>query len=187
MDEYPQSDFSFQPTLKGESISIRPLHEEDFEELYACASDKKIWEGHPSPERYKLSEFKTYFKSSIASQANVVVMEKQTSKIIGTSRYYQVDKHPNDICIGFTFLVRDYWGGITNSELKTLMIDYAFRYFPVVWLHVGEENIRSKKATLKIGGKFDGKDKLMIGGRTGEWLCYKISKADWFDQKNLSH
>lgn len=181
MDNDHQSGFTFQPTLEGETISIRPLQEDDFEELYACASDKKIWEGHPSPERYKLSEFKPYFKASIASQANIVVIDKQTSKVIGTSRYYQVDKHPNDISIGFTFLIRKYWGGKTNAELKTLMIDYALLHFPIVWLHVGEDNIRSQKATLKIGAQFDGKDTLFIGGKSGEWLCYRISKSNWLN------
>lgn len=170
------SEFSYQPTLIGKTISLRALREDDFDGLYAAASDKKIWEGHPSKDRYKLSEFKPYFKSHIESQANVVVIDKQTNKIIGTSRYYQADKTPDDISIGFTFLAREYWGGVTNRELKTLMIEYALQYFPAVWLHVGLTNIRSQKATLKIGAKFMGEDNLVIGGKTGAWLCYKVDK-----------
>jgi len=168
--------FDFQPSLQGKTISLRPLREADFDALYNAASDEKIWEVHPHSNRYKLSEFKPYFKSSIESQACVVVLDNQSNKIIGLSRYYQVDKIPDDISIGFTFLTRDYWGGVTNRELKTLMVNYALQYFPAVWLHVGVDNIRSQKATLKIGAKFMGKDRLMIGGKVGDWLCYKIQK-----------
>ncbi len=171
--------FNFQPSLTGKTISLRALREEDFDELYACASDKKIWECHPNSDRYKRSVFTPYFKSSMASKANVVVLDNQSNKIIGTSRYYQVAQIPNDISIGFTFLIRDYWGGKTNLELKTLMIEYALQYFPAVWLHVGLGNIRSQKATLKIGAKFMGEDDLVIGGKEGKWLCYKVDKESW--------
>ena len=174
-----QNSFTFQPILEGETISLRPLYEDDFDGLYACASDKKIWEGHPSPERYKLSEFIPYFKASIASQANVVIIDNQTNKIIGLSRYYKVDKTPDDISIGFTFLAREYWGGVTNYELKTLMVDFALQYFPTVWFHVGMDNIRSQKATLKIGAEFVGEESLMIGAKGGQWLCYKIERENW--------
>lgn len=171
--------FSFQPNLTGETISLRALREDDFEGLYNAASDKKIWEGHPSSDRYKLSEFTAYFKASIESQACVVILDNQSNKIIGLSRYYQVDKQPDDISIGFTFLTRDYWGGVTNRELKTLMINYALQYFPAVWLHVGVDNIRSQKAVLKIGAEFMGEDSLLIAGKSGEWFCYRVTKESW--------
>ena len=174
-----QIDFNFQPTLTGETISLRALREDDFDDLYACASDKKIWEGHPSSNRYKYSEFTSYFKASIESQACVVIVDKQRNEIIGLSRYYQVNTIPDDISIGFTFLARNYWGGDTNRELKKLMIDYALQYFPAVWLHVGLTNIRSQKATLKIGARFIGEDTLEIGGSVGQWLCYRVTKESW--------
>lgn len=179
-DSIKKTGFNFQPTLSGKNISLRPLCEDDFDELYTCASDKKIWQGHPSSDRYKHSEFVPYFKASIESRANVVVIDNQSNKIIGLSRYYQVDKIPDDISIGFTFLARDYWGGTTNLELKTLMIEYALQYFPAVWLHVGLSNIRSQKATLKIGAKFMGEDDLVIAGKQGKWLCYKVDKESWY-------
>lgn len=174
-----QTDFTFQPILVGETISLRPLRKDDFDGLYDCASDKKIWESHPNSDRYKLSEFVAYFESSIASQACVVVTDKQSNKIIGLSRYYTVAKIPDDISIGFTFLSRDYWGGATNHELKILMIDYALQYFPAIWFHVAVTNIRSQKATQKIGAVFVGEDSLLIGGNVAQWLCYRIDKEDW--------
>jgi RimJ/RimL family protein N-acetyltransferase len=171
--------FSFQPTIQGEAISIRPLKESDFDEYYSCASDKKIWEGHPHPGRYKLSEFTPYFRAAIDSNAFVVVTENTSGKIIGASKYYLLDSVPDDISIGFTFLVRKYWGGETNRELKGLMLNYAFRYFDTVWFHIGPTNIRSQKATEKIGAVFSHKGILDISGKDETWLCYQISRDKW--------
>lgn len=178
--------FNFQPTMRGKSISLRPLEIGDFDELYSCASDRKIWEGHPHTDRYKLSEFEDYFQTAIKSNAFVVVIDNSSGKIIGTSKYYVAETIPDDISIGFTFLVREYWGGKTNYELKTLMLDYAFSYFDNVWFHIGATNIRSQKATEKIGATFSHKETLSISGKDEMWFCYKISKCEWIrnSQKN---
>jgi len=174
--------FSMQPTIRGVNISIRPLDEMDFDDLYSCASDKGIWSGHPSPDRYKLSEFRPYFKSAIDSEASVAVIENSSDKIIGLSRYYFSDSDKRDISIGFTFLAKEYWGGKTNYELKKIMLEHAFRYFNVVWFHIGPTNVRSQKATLKIGAHFTHEESLKISGKAEVWRCYKIEKQHWIKQ-----
>ena len=150
-----------------------------FDELFLCASDKKIWEGHPHPNRYKLSEFTPYFSDAIDSNAFVVVIDNTLGKIIGVSKYYPVDSVPDDISIGFTFLARKYWGGNINRELKGLMLDYAFGYFDRVWFHIGPTNIRSQKASEKIGAIFSHQEILNISGKNENWLCYKVSRDTW--------
>lgn len=174
-----EDSFQLQPTLSAASISVRPLADSDFDQLYSCASDKLIWAGHPHPTRYKHSEFQPYFQALINSKACVVVIENSSGEIIGASRYYRTNAQSIDISIGFTFLVRKHWGGKTNHTLKKLMLDYAFRYFDTVWFHVGPSNIRSQKATLKLGAVFTGEDTLDISGKDELWYCYKIEKASW--------
>lgn len=171
--------FSLQPTLHAQTISVRPLESSDFDELYSCASDKQIWAGHPHPTRYKLTEFRPYFESLLRSNACIVVLENSTGQIIGASRYYQPDSLPNSVSIGFTFLVRKHWGGDTNFELKKLMLNYAFQYFTTIWFHVGPTNIRSQKATLKLGAVFTAEEILNISGKDELWYCYKIEKQNW--------
>ncbi len=172
--------FSLQPTLKGSSISIRPLVEADFDDLYACASDKNIWRGHPSTGRYRLSEFKPYFGNALDSKASVVVTDNSSEKIIGLSRYYFPDSAKQNISIGFTFLAKEYWGGKTNYELKKIMLEHAFHRFDTVWFHINRENIRSQKATLKIGASFTHEETLHLSGKPELWRCYKIDKKQWY-------
>lgn len=49
--------FSIQPQLANERVTLLPLKESDFKELYAVASDPKIWEQHPSKDRWKKEVF----------------------------------------------------------------------------------------------------------------------------------
>mgnify|MGYP006094253571 CR=1 FL=1 len=171
--------FNFQPVLNGENISIRALVESDFDDLYFCASDKKLWEGHPAKDQYKVTEFKKWFKSAIESGATIVIVDKLTNKLIGSSRFYIEDSEPNDISIGYTFIARQYWGGKINYELKKLMLAHAFKYFNTVWFHIAPPNIRSQKATQKIGGVFSHEANSNISGKSEPWMFYQIEKENW--------
>src|SRR6185436_15728467 len=78
--------------------------------------------------------------------------ERATGSIIGSSRYHGYDPEQSEIEIGWTFLVRKHWGGITNREIKYLMLDHAFTFVDTVVFWVGEDNRRSQRAMEKIGG-----------------------------------
>jgi RimJ/RimL family protein N-acetyltransferase len=171
--------FSFQPFINNQNISIRPIVETDFYELFLFASDKYLWVGHPAKDRYKKVEFIKWFESAITSKATVVFIDNITDKPIGSSRFYTIDSAPNDISIGYTFLARSYWGGKANLEIKKLMLDYAFNYFDCVWFHIAPSNIRSQKATQKIGGVFSHEEIANISGKPDNWLFYKIDKKNW--------
>ena len=47
-----------QPTLEGELLKLRPLRPDDFDDLYAVASDPLIWEQHPANDRHEENVFK---------------------------------------------------------------------------------------------------------------------------------
>jgi RimJ/RimL family protein N-acetyltransferase len=143
--------------LEGNLLILRPLLEEDFETLYQVASDPLIWEQHPAPDRYKRDIFWQFFRGAIDERKTYAIIDKATNQIIGASSYYKYTD--TSVTIGFTFLSRAYWGGLYNSELKKLMLDYAFRNFEVVYFEVGEKNFRSQKALEKIGATLVGESK----------------------------
>jgi RimJ/RimL family protein N-acetyltransferase len=151
MDE---AGFDLQPALKGDLIELRPLRLEDFDALFAAASDPLIWEQHPENDRYKREVFRRFFDGAIESKGAFAVIERKTGRIIGSSRYCNLDPLENEVEIGWTFLERAFWGGSYNRELKTLMLDHAFRFVDRVLFVVGEKNFRSQKALEKIGARF---------------------------------
>lgn len=145
-----------QPVLHGPRLRLRPLKAEDFDELYAAASDPLIWALHPVSNRHERPVFEKFFSAALDSRGAFAIERKSDGKIIGTSRYYDaVGKE--SVIIGYTFLTREHWGGDWNRELKFMMLDHAFIYVRRVLFHVGEHNLRSRRAMEKIGGKLVGR------------------------------
>ncbi len=147
-------EFDLQPTLKGNLIEIRPLRREDFDALFAAASDPLIWEQHPENDRYTREVFQRYFDGAIESKGAFAIVERKSGQIIGSSRYCNLNPAVGEVEVGWTFLERVFWGGSYNRELKTLMLDHAFRFVDRVVFVVGEKNFRSQKALEKIGATF---------------------------------
>lgn len=144
--------FDLQPNhLNNELLTLIPLQENDFEELYQLASDPLVWEQHPNKLRYQRDVFLNYFEGALLSKGAFFVRESNTNQPIGCSRFYDFDKKDSSVIIGYTFIGRAFWGKDINKSLKKIMLDYAFQYVDKVYFHIGAFNIRSQKAIEKIG------------------------------------
>ena len=168
--------FELQPTLTGTLVELRPLRAEDFDALFAVASDPLIWELHPEPERYKEDVFTGFFRGAMESGGAFAVIDRATGGIIGSSRYFGYDEQRSEIEIGWTFLARAYWGGSYNRDMKQLMLRHAFRFVDAVVFLVGPQNRRSQRAMEKIGGVRVGTLRREPGGR--ENVVFQIRKSD---------
>lgn len=147
---------NLQPTLIGSTVVIRPLVEKDREGLFAVASDALIWTQHPTKDRWTRHGFDPFFDQSLASGGALAIQERSETgagRIIGSSRYFGYDPATSSIEIGWTFLARDYWGGLTNAEVKRLMLTHAHSFANRVVLIVDDANLRSRRAVEKIGGR----------------------------------
>lgn len=130
---------------------VRPLHADDFDELYAVAADPVLWEQHPEPERWREEVFRGYFDDHLASGGALAVVERATGNLIGATRYDNYDPEASEVEIGWTFLARPYWGGVYNADLKGVMFEHAFRSVETVVFLVGAANLRSRRAVEKLG------------------------------------
>ena len=168
--------FELQPHLVGELIEVRPLRPEDWESLFAVAADPSIWEQHPARDRYQEEVFREFFREALESGGAFAVIDRQTQKIIGSSRYFGFDPRKREIEIGWTFLARSHWGGKYNGELKRLMLDHAFRFVESVVFLIGPKNVRSQKAVERIGGVLIEPREKTIQGRAVAQVVYQIKK-----------
>ena len=100
----------WQPSLTGQLVLVRPLKQQDFEELFKVASDPLIWEMHPESDRYLKANFQRFFDSAIASKGALAVFDRATLSLIGSSRFTAYSPQLASIEIGYTFLARTYWG-----------------------------------------------------------------------------
>ena len=169
-------DIDLQPVLNGARITIRPVTESDRASMFEAASDPKIWELHPAPDRYQEAVFNAYFDGAIESGSAFAFVDNATNKVIGSSRFHGYDAALSEVEIGWTFLSRDYWGGSYNAEIKKLMLDHAFQFVDTVVFWVGETNWRSRRAMEKIGGVLREGTQTRYGA--GSHVVYEIRKEN---------
>ena len=147
--------------------------------MFAAASDPEIWAQHPDRLRYTEDGFSTYFNGALESGTAFAFVENESGSVVGSSRYYGLDEDKSEIEIGWTFLAREFWGGSYNLEIKTLMLEHAFRYVDTVVFWVGEDNVRSRRAMEKIGGVLrEGTYRRDAAGAAAH-VIYEISRENW--------
>lgn len=144
--------FDSQPRLTGPTVTLSPLRAEDWDALFAVAADPLIWAVHPAHDRWQEPVFRRFFADALGSGGCLVIRDTATGAVIGSSRYDRTRVESDEVEIGWTFLARDYWGGVTNREIKMLMVAHALRSFDAAVFYVGEKNVRSRRAMEKIGG-----------------------------------
>lgn len=145
------SAIDIQPTLRSEQVLLSPLREEDFEALYAVASDPKIWEQHPNRDRWQREVFEKFFQGAIESKGAFKIIDCGTGEIAGSTRFYDYNPGTATILIGYTFYATKYWGTGLNPAVKKIMLDYIFPFVDKVQFHIGATNIRSQIAIQRLG------------------------------------
>ena len=121
------------------------------------------------------------FADALASGGALVVIDRTTDQIIGSSRYNLPDPASGRAEIGWSYLARSYWGGSWNAVVKDLLLTHAFRFVDTVYFRVGEDNLRSRRAVEKIGGILTGETEAvqMADGTTVRHVVLQIEKADF--------
>jgi RimJ/RimL family protein N-acetyltransferase len=61
-----------QPTLASTHITLRPLAAQDFDALFAAASDPLVWAQHPDPGRGTREGFPPFFGGALKSKGCLV-------------------------------------------------------------------------------------------------------------------
>jgi len=171
--------FSIQPVLENQDYKLIPLQQGDFESLYEVASDPRVWEQHPNPDRYKREVFESFFKGAMESEGAFKIIEKSSGDVLGSTRFYNYDEEDNHIFIGYTFYGTKSWGKGINPQVKKIMLDYIFQFVDKVHFHVGKENLRSQIAMERIGGKKIAEEEVAYYAEPSRTnFVYEIKKED---------
>lgn len=174
--------------LEGTTIELIPLEKEHLEELYTAAADKELWANIPSDCSDKELFYKNYeFALSERENGNqypFVIRNKQTKRLIGSTRFFEIYPSDRKLEIGWTWITKEFWGTSVNLESKLLLLTYCFETLKTnrVQLKTKDDNFRSRKAIEKIGGVFEGilrKDKIQQDGSTRNAAYYSILDNEW--------
>lgn len=180
-------------TLRGFWIQLEPLNESHKNELYAAAQNEVIWTYNSSKAFGE--RFYNWFDKAIKCFQNqqhlpYVVRRLSDSKIIGSTRYYDIIREHHRLTIGYTWYIPEVWGTYVNPECKFLLLKFAFEDLQVnrVEFVTDSRNARSRAAIKKLGAIEEGilrHHMILDDGFVRDTVIFSIIKPDWPQIKYL--
>ncbi len=175
-------------TLENERVKLSLLDLSNYKHLIEIAQQDKLIQYSPNdistPETLKeyvqTAVDGYYHKTSIP----FVIYDKQTQTYAGSTRFGLINWKNKVLHIGWTWIGKEFQGTGLNSNIKFLMLQYAFETleFDKVEFRVDERNMASRIAVEKIGATLEGilrKDTLMLDSFKRSTCCYGILKEEW--------
>lgn len=174
--------------LRGRLIELRPLEEEQLDELFEVARDPVIWRmtsvNYSDPDIF-YPNFRAALQDRLQGKAYPFVVRLAGSgQAIGTTRLLEIHPRDRKVEIGVTWIASAYWGTGVNTECKRLLLEYCFETLGAnrVQLRAKADNGRSRRAIEKIGAVFEGvmrQDKIEPGGEPRNTAFYSIVREEW--------
>jgi RimJ/RimL family protein N-acetyltransferase len=181
-------------SLPGSVVDLIPLNQTHFAALQGLARNKQIWEFYAF-DGSVTEKFQQVLNQAITlrekrEQYPFVIYHKEHQKIIGSTRFMEIQPNHRKLEIGSTWLHPDYWGTEINFECKLLLFTYAFEELEAyrVQLKTDENNVRSRKAIEKVGGKFEGilrHDMVRDNGTKRNSAYYSVTDDEWTEVKPM--
>jgi RimJ/RimL family protein N-acetyltransferase len=179
-------------TISGQTVDLIALDKSHLPELEALGKEKRIWEFYTF-DGSDSKRFLNIYNSILLDRENgqqfpFVIFHKSDKKIIGSTRFLEMDMVNKKLEIGTTWLHPDYWATEINLECKLLLLTYSFETLGTVrvQLKTDENNFRSRKAIEKIGGKYEGimrNEKIRDNGTYRNSAFYSIINSEWGEKK----
>jgi N-acetyltransferase len=180
-----------QVTLEGKYVILRSPSIEDLDGLLSAAQDGEIWNNQFAlfPTVNEMSEYLLNLIKEEGQQEEktilpFIIIHKQSNKIVGTTRYLNIDYDNNRLEIGHTWIAESHRRTVVNTESKLLMLQHAFEKLNCIAVEIRTDvlNTVSRKAIERLGAKQDGilrNHKIMRNRRIRDTVCYSIIKSEW--------
>ncbi len=156
--------------------------------LCAAGLDVELWRYTMTLIRTR-DEMKTYVETALKLQREgsalpFVTVEKKSGKLVGSSRYGNIDMLNRRVEIGWTWVAREWQRTPVNTEAKYLMLRHAFEELGCmrVEFKTDSTNDKSRNAMLRIGAKEEGilrNHMVTPGGRIRHSVYYSIIDSEW--------
>lgn len=176
------------PTLENNRVKLSLLDLSNYKHLLEIAKQPNLVQYSPS-KIDTTNDLKNYVQTAVDAYYHktaipYIVFDKLKNSYAGCTRFGLINWHNKVLHIGWTWIGMQFQGSRLNTNMKFLMLQYAFETlkFDKVEFRVDERNIKSKKAVEKLGAKLEGilrKDTLMLDGFKRNTCCYGILKEEW--------
>lgn len=175
-------------TLTGRFATLQPLAQKHLIGLQEAAADGELWKlfftSVPHPEHMQ-----DWLDAALALQGKnealpFVVFENFSGKIVGATRYCNIDAPSRRLEIGYTWYAKSVQRTAINTESKFLLLRHAFKELNCIAVEFRTDflNHTSQRAIERLGAKRDGllrNHKIMPDGRIRDSVVYSILNTEW--------
>lgn len=149
-------------TLTGSKVILEPLSLGHLDGMITAVKDGELWKlwftSIPAPEKAE-----EYIKTALNMRENAgampfIVRDRESNKIIGCTRYFNVDEANQRLEIGYTWYSESYQRTAVNTECKYLLLSHAFEKLDAIAVEFRTHwhNHKSRAAIARLGAKQDG-------------------------------
>ena len=176
--------------LEGERVTLLPLSIEHEAALNRAAADGELWKLFytyvPAADGMSAYITKALQAADAGTQYPLVIVDRTDGKVVGSTRYMNIDLQNRKREIGSTWLARSVQRTAVNTEAKFLLLRHAFEAMQCVRVEFVTDvlNAPSRAALARIGAKQEGilrKHMIMPDGRHRDSVCFSIVDTEWPD------
>jgi len=175
-------------TLTGSKVILEPLSLEHLDGLISAVKDGELWKlwftSIPAPEKAE-----EYIKTALEMRENAgampfIVRDRESNKIIGCTRYFNVDEVNQRLEIGYTWYSESYQRTAANTECKYLLLSHAFEKLDAIAVEFRTHwhNHKSRAAIARLGAKQDGvlrNHQRTADGSYRDTVVFSIINLEW--------
>ncbi|MBV9963034.1 MAG: GNAT family N-acetyltransferase [Parafilimonas sp.] len=179
-------------TLEDERVLLRPLDENDYENLLPFAlNEQGLWyyslvrpDGADGLRNYLDIALR---EKKAGREFPFIVFDKKTNEYAGSTRFYDINLPFKTIQLGYTWYGKKFHGTGLNKHCKYLLLQFAFEELGLerFELRADARNERSIAAMKSIGCKVDGilrSNMPTAEGSRRDSIVLSILKDEWFSE-----
>ena len=178
--------------LEGQSVRLEPLLESHLAQLCEIGLDPDLWQWIP----YRVlaaEDMRGYIRDALQAESQGLALpfatiERTTGKVVGSTRYMNIDTANRRVEIGSTWIGKPWQRSAVNTEAKYLMLRHAFEALGCVRVELKTDalNQQSRNAILRIGARQEGilrRHTMTWSGRVRDTVYFSVLDSEWPDVK----
>jgi RimJ/RimL family protein N-acetyltransferase len=175
-------------TLEGTHIRLEPLRPRHWAGILAAGQDESIF-AHmlvavSTPEAVDSWMMNALVAEAAGTEYTFAVVRKADGRVIGSTRFLDVNEKFKSTEIGWTWYERSAWGTAVNPEAKLLLMQHAFETWGAqrVFLKTDVRNTRSQAAIKKLGAQYEGTLRNAAIRRDGskrDTVVFSVIDTEW--------
>ena len=175
-------------TLTGRHVRLEPLSLDHLDRLCEVGLEESLWRWTVATVQ-TVADMKEYVATALRARAEgsalpFVTIEQASGRIVGSTRYGNIDQDNRRLEIGWTWIAPAWQRTVINTEAKYLMLLHAFEVLDCnrVEFKTDSQNEKSRRALLRIGATEEGvfrNHMIVQGGRLRHTVFFSIIKSEW--------